>query len=88
MATPGFERDFRRLSSEVADRVSKRILALSEHPEWMRFPLSHVPESLKGLHKYRIGEYRLLYWPEHQRREIVLYAIEHRRKIYRRLRGS
>ena len=31
------------------------------------------------------SDYRLLFWPDHEREEVVLYAIAHRREIYRRL---
>ena len=85
VVTPVFERDYVNLPEEVARRIDEKVDYLAEHPEQMQFPLKHLPEALKGLHKYRVGEYRLLFWPDHARREIVLYAIAHRREIYRRL---
>lgn len=85
VATPEFERDYKKLSHEVAARVTDRIDDLASNPDQMRFPLKHLPESLKGLHKFRIGDYRLLFWPDHNQERIVLYAIAHRREIYRRL---
>ncbi len=87
LATPEFERDYRKLPPEVAARVNEKIDSLAEHPEEMRFPLKHLPESLKGLHKHRVGDYRLLFWPDHEKQEIVLYAVAHRRDIYRHLGG-
>ena len=85
VATPAFERDYRNLPEDIARRIDEKIDYLAAHPEQMQLPLKHLPESLKGLHKYRIGDYRLLFWPDHASREIVLYAIAHRREIYRRL---
>lgn len=85
LATPTFEKDYGRLSKETAARVAEKIDVLAEHPEEMRFPLKHLPDPLKGLHKYRIGDYRLLFWPDHERCEIVLYAVAHRSEVYRRL---
>ena len=85
VVTAEFEKDFRKLPREVAARVAEKIEQLAEHPEHLRFPLKHVPESLRGLHKYRVGDYRILLWPEHEERRLVLYAIAHRGDIYRRL---
>lgn len=86
VVTAEFERDFRKLPSDVAARVADKVEELAEHPQQLRFPLKHVPPSLKGVHKYRVGDYRILLWPEHEHERLVLYAIAHRRDIYRRLR--
>ena len=86
VATPEFERDYKKLPHEVAVRVGERVDILAANRDQMRFPLKHLPESLKGLHKLRIGDYRLLYWPDHAEERVVLYAIAHRRDVYRHLR--
>ena len=88
LATREFERDYRKLPPQVAEWAVEKVSELALHPEQMRFPLKHLPGSLKGLHKYRIGDYRLLFWPDHEKREIVLYAIAHRRDIYRRMHAE
>jgi len=56
LATPEFESDYRKLPADAASRVDERIEALADSPERMRHPLKHVPKSLRGLHKYRIGD--------------------------------
>jgi mRNA interferase RelE/StbE len=86
IATREFERDYKRLPAEVAERVNTKLDELAEHPEQLRFPLQHLPPHLRGLHKYRVGDYRLLLWPDQEKKRLVLYAIAHRREIYRRLR--
>jgi mRNA interferase RelE/StbE len=85
LTTPEFERDYSALPSDIVGRIDEKIDRLATHPELARFPLKGLPESLKGLHKYRIGDYRVLFWPDHEKKEIVLYAIAHRREIYRKL---
>jgi mRNA-degrading endonuclease RelE of RelBE toxin-antitoxin system len=40
---------------------------------------------LQGLQKYRIGDWRVLFWVDHQRQAITLYTVEHRSRIYKRL---
>ena len=59
---------------------------LAEHPEALRFPLRHVPEDLKGLHKYRVGDYRVLLWRDREAEVLTLYGVRHRREAYDLLR--
>lgn len=49
--------------------------------------LAGLPENLKGLCRYRVGDYRVLYWLYPQRRELRVYGIIHRRTDYKILRG-
>ncbi len=50
--TPKFERNFRKLRSELQRRISEQILALEDQP------LSGKPlhGQLKGLFSFRVGE--------------------------------
>jgi mRNA interferase RelE/StbE len=84
VTTPSFERDFKKLDATVARRVSKKILQLAAHPE-MGQPLRNMPEDLAGLRKYRVGDYRVLYWVDHELRAVKLYAVGHRSSIYQGL---
>lgn len=86
--TPQFEEDYLRLPNESARRIEEKLAFLSKHPDLLRFPLKGLPDDLKGLHKYRVGDYRILLWPDHERQELVLYAVAHRREIYRRIDRS
>ena len=54
--TPDFEKDFKSLEKDVANRVTKKLEWLAQNPETLRFPLKHAPTDLKGLQKYRIGD--------------------------------
>lgn len=47
--------------------------------------MKHLPQDLAGLHKYRIGAYRLLFWVNRSQRILTLYGVEHRRSAYRGL---
>ncbi len=82
--TPEFEEDARRLDPAVAQRVILRAEWLAEHPEALRFPLRHLPEDLRGLHKYRVGDYRMLLWVDCHAE--TLYGVRHRRDVYGLLR--
>jgi len=84
--TPEFDEDLRRLDRGVARRVVEKVEWLAEHPETLRYPLRHLPDDLKGLHKYRIGDYRVLLWVDHKAETLTLYGVRHRREIYDLLR--
>jgi len=85
LTTPEFEEDFSKIPGDAARRIREKIQMIADHPELLRFPLKGLPPSLEGLHKYRVGDYRVLLWPDHGKKQIVLYAVAHRREIYRRL---
>lgn len=80
--TPQFDADLKRLDRDIATRVVKKLEWLSHHPETLKFPLKHPPKDLKGIQKYRIGDYRILLWVDHKERQITLYGVEHRRSVY------
>ena len=59
---------------------------LAGHLEILRSPLRHLPEDLKGLHKYRVGDYRVLLWVDREADMLTLYGIRHRSEVYDFLR--
>ena len=80
--TPDFDKDFKNMDREIALRILKKVEWLSQHPEVLRFPLKNPPKDLEGLQKYRIGDYRVLLWVDHNKHVITLYGVEHRRSVY------
>jgi mRNA-degrading endonuclease RelE of RelBE toxin-antitoxin system len=58
--TPEVDEDLGTLDRAVVRRIIRRVEWLAEHPEALRFPLRHLPDDMRGLHKYRVGDYRLL----------------------------
>ena len=85
LTTPTFERDFKKLDADVARRIRKKTELLASHPEAVLPLLRNMPDNLKGLRKYRIGDYRVLLWLDHSNRIIKLYSVEHRSTVYRDL---
>ena len=83
--TPTFEKAFKRLDSSTAREVAKKLTWLSAHPEILRNPMRYLSADLHGLQKYRVGDWRVLFWVDHASRVITLYTVEHRSKIYRQL---
>lgn len=84
--TPEFDQDLRSPDRATARRILPRVEWLAEHPEALRFPLCHLPDDLKGLHKYRVGDYRVLLWVDHDAEILTLYGVRHRRDVYEQLR--
>lgn len=80
--TPEFDEDLRNLDHAVARRVIAKVEWLAEHPEALRSPLRHLPDDLKGLHKYRVGDHRILLWLDREAEVLTLYGVRHRREIY------
>jgi mRNA interferase RelE/StbE len=85
-ATPQFREDLRRLDRTVVIRILGRIEWLAENANVLRTSLRNLPKDLKGLYKFRVGDYRVLLWVDRAGETLVLYGVAHRREIYKRLR--
>jgi len=48
--------------------------------------MKYMPKELEGLQKYRVGDWRFLFWVDHPKKEITLYGVEHRSRAYKRLK--
>lgn len=74
------ERELRSLPKADRARITKRILALSGNPR----PAGC--NKLTGLEGYRlrVGRYRVLYVVADETRTATIYAIGHRREVYRK----
>jgi mRNA interferase RelE/StbE len=79
---PGARDDLQKLDRHVAQRVLDRLRWLAANFE------SVTPEPLtgdwKGLFKFRVGSYRVLYAVDQADQELTVYAIGHRREVYKR----
>ncbi len=82
--TPSFERDFKRLDPPIRQRILDRLYWLADHPDQIGAPMKHLPADLKGLHKLRVGDHRVLFWVNHNEQTITLYGVDHRRSVYGR----
>jgi mRNA interferase RelE/StbE len=73
------ERELARLSTEAQQRIARALLALGEQP------LPPGVKKLKGSEGYRIriGDYRVLYTMDTKEKKISIFAIGHRREVYR-----
>jgi len=84
--TPTFDKDIKKLDRRIAERIIDKIEWLGEYPELLRSSMKHLPKDLEGLQKYRVGDWRVLFWVNHQKKEITLYGVDHRGRIYKKLK--
>lgn len=73
------------LDKAVAQRVLNKLKWLAENfAELSPEPLS---DKLKGLFKLRVGNYRVFYSFNRERRIITVHLVGHRREIYKSTKG-
>ena len=74
------EKDLRRLSDEIHDRVIEGISTLATNP---RPPGSQKLSGSKSNWRIRVGDYRVLYEVADIVRVVRVYRVRHRRDAYR-----
>jgi mRNA interferase RelE/StbE len=72
-----------RLPKQIALRILAKLEWLSEHTQVRIKQLAGLPSELSGLLKYRIGDYRVLFWITED--SIIVYRIGHRSEIYKNI---
>ncbi|MBL7156102.1 MAG: hypothetical protein ISS87_00670 [Candidatus Pacebacteria bacterium] len=65
--TSTFDEDIKKLDCQVAKRIIEKIEYLAEYPELLKFSIKYLPKHLKGLQKYRIGNWRVYFWVNHKK---------------------
>ena len=73
------EREMNKLPAAVHKRISRRILTLEDNPR------PRGTKKLSGREEYRlrIGDYRVLYTVDDKNGVVTIFAVGHRREIYR-----
>jgi mRNA interferase RelE/StbE len=81
--TPTFRKAISAIDRKLQGRVLSALAELSDQPTIAhgdtRKPLTGA---LKGLWRYRLGDYRLVYEPREERRLIVLIDLDSRGSVY------
>lgn len=75
------EKELAALPVDIRKRIIARLLALEENPR---------PSGIKKLqgedaYRLRVGDYRVLYTIDDEELIVTVYAIGHRREVYRNL---
>jgi len=82
---PTFDESLNKLDNNIAQRVIEKLDRLAKNPTLIPRPMGGLPKDLIGLHKIRVGNWRVFFWVNHEKREIILYFVEHRDEIYKQL---
>lgn len=79
---PDAEQDLKNLDRSVAQRLLTRLKWLVENFESVA-PEQLSGKDLRGIFKFRVGDYRILYTADQMRRVLSIHRIGHRSEIYR-----
>jgi len=74
----------RKFDEKTAARIMGKVDYIAELEGLPGVLLSGLPERLKGLRRYRVGDYRVLFWVDDE--QITVYAVGHRSDVYRALK--
>jgi mRNA interferase RelE/StbE len=73
------EKELDALSTSVRERIVEHMLALEDNPR---------PAGIKKLQgedgfRLRVGDYRVLYMIDDRMKQVTIFAVGHRREVYR-----
>ncbi|MDO9130000.1 MAG: type II toxin-antitoxin system RelE/ParE family toxin [Anaerolineales bacterium] len=74
------EKELDTLPENVRRRIVARLLMLEENPRPSGFKKLRGEEAFR----LRVGDYRVLYTIDDRARIVTIYAVGHRREVYRR----
>jgi len=78
---PDVTKGLQDLDRSVRQRILNKVQWLLRHVE----ETSHQPLTAQwqGMCRLRVGDYRVIYEVDREHRRIIVYAVGHRREIYR-----
>ena len=76
--TRRFEKDFKRLASDLKHRVDKQVRMLEAQP----YSGKRLRGEFEGSYSLRLGDYRVIYWVDETAKRIILLTVAHRRTVY------
>jgi mRNA interferase RelE/StbE len=80
--TSAAERSMERLDKSIARRIKPKVLALAENPR----PSGCIKlQGNQDLYRIRVGDWRIVYRINDQRRSVEITIVANRREVYRDL---
>ena len=74
--------DLRHLDKAVAQRILRRLRWLSDNFDTVTPEVLNA--ELKGLFKFRVGSYRVIYEVKRNERLLTIHFVGHRKDIYKK----
>jgi mRNA interferase RelE/StbE len=75
--TRRFEKDFRKLASDLKQRIDKQVRLLETQP----YSGKRLRGEFEGSFSLRLGDYRVVYWIDESTKRIILLTVAHRRRV-------
>ena len=73
------EKELYALPVSMRERIAVRLLALEDNPRRPGVKKLQAEES----YRLRVGDYRVLFTIDDQQQVVTIYAVGHRREVYR-----
>ena len=74
-------KDLKKFDRTIAKKIVEKVKNyLIQDPLKLGIPLKG---NLKGLYRYRVGEYRVIYVIDKEEKKVIILKINHRKKIYK-----
>jgi mRNA interferase RelE/StbE len=83
LTTKLFLRHMKRLDSRVRERILDAIREASERP----YLGSTLIFDERRLYKFRVGDYRLVYEIDEEKKVVLFLVVDHRRRVYREFKS-
>ena len=78
-STSRFDRDFQSFDKGFQNKAMESIKILTKNP----YAGKSLHGKLKGFYSLRIGDYRVIYSINENKKSVILYFIDHRKRIYK-----
>ena len=76
---PSAEKEMDKLPLPIHRRISRKIILLEDNPRL----IGASKLSGREEHRVRVGDYRVLYIIDYRRHVVTVFAVGHRREVYR-----
>ena len=76
--TRRFEKDFRKLATDLKQRIDKQVRTLETQP----YSGKRLRGEFEGSYSLRLADYRVIYWIDESTKRIILLTVAHRRTVY------
>ena len=73
------DKDIKHLTNEYKERIKNALRLLSAEP----FKGEALLGEFKGLRRYRIGDFRIIYGIDLQKQYLIVIRVRHRKEVYR-----
>ena len=82
--SPHAAREFKKLDPQTKEKIRHTIDSLRQNPV-SGSSIKRLKGMLREYHRYRIGDYRIVYTVSQKTHEVFIDYIQHRKDVYREI---